>query len=239
MAKLSIVVPAHNEEGNLPTLVQNLQVLIHSEKLDAQIVLVDDNSTDSTPFVCDALAKKHRNMLAIHRRGNPGMGAALKEGTRKASGEIIVWVMADLADDLNTIPRFIEKIDKGADIVVGSRYIEGGKSDLPFPKKQLSRGYATCCRFLVGTQIHDLTNAFRAFRKKVFLNVPLEYDNFAISPEIAIKAHQKGYVLAEVATKYANRKKGEAKFRINRMGPPYIAVLATAVIRKYLPFLQR
>ncbi len=234
MAKLSIVVPAHNEEGNIPTLVQNLQALIKKEDLDAQIVLVDDNSTDSTPSVCDALAKKHSNLLAIHRHSNPGMGAALKQGTHAASGDIIVWVMADLADDFNTIPTLVKRIDMGADLVFGSRYIsEGSSGDLQFTKKMLSRGFSVISSLLLGIKVHDITNAFRAFRKNVFTSLKIDSDDFAISPEFALKAHIGGFVLDESPTVYKQRREGIPKFKMGKMGVKYVKILVYSLWQRY------
>jgi len=240
MARLSVVVPAHNEERNLLTLVQNIQALIRKEGLDAQIVLVDDNSTDSTPSICDAIAKKYRNTIAIHRQGNPGMGAALKEGTKQAAGDIIVWVMADLSDDLQAIPKFVEKIDNGADLVFGSRYIVGGTSgDLEFWKSFFSSGYSKIVRWLLGVPTHDITNAFRAFKKGAFVHLKLDADDFAISPEFALKAYLAGCKLDEVPTTYSNRKQGVAKFKMGKMGLRYLNILFEAISARYFRFFRK
>lgn len=230
---VSIIVPARNEEVNIPLLVQNLQELIRKKKLLAQIVLVDDNSTDATPKVCDELEKKYRNIIAIHRAGNPGMGAALKEGTKKASGDIIVWVMADLADDLGTIPGFVEKIGEGADLVFGSRYIAGGSSgDLDLWKKIFSSGFSKISGWLLCIPAHDITNAFRAFKKGAFLGLELDSDDFGISPEFALKAYLAGYKVAEVPTTYVNRKRGIAKFKMGKMGLRYSMILLKALFNR-------
>jgi glycosyltransferase involved in cell wall biosynthesis len=118
------------------------------------------------------------------------MGNALIEGTNKANGDVIIWIMADLSDDLNTIPKFLKKIENGYDLVFGSRYIKGGSpGDIPSNKAFFSRGFANLSRIFIGIKVHDITNAFRAFKKNVFNSVNLKSTDFAISPEFALKAH--------------------------------------------------
>lgn len=220
--EVSIVVPAYNEQENLPKLMKNLIGLRNSLK-DFEIIIVDDNSSDKTGFLADAYSRKHSNVRVVHRsKGLNGMGIALKEGTRAAKGRYIVWVMADNSDDLSTIPRFVGKLKDNFDMVFGSRYIKGGsKGDLDAFKAMLSSGYTLAAGLIFGFKVHDITNAFRAFKKEIFNNIMLESNDFAISPEFAIRAHLKGYKLGEVPTTYKNRKAGATKFRLIRMGIAY------------------
>ena len=224
--RVSVIIPAHNEEANLRPLAEALLGLAERRRLDIEIILVDDNSTDTTPKIADSLAKKHHNIVALHRRKEPGMGNALKEGTRKAKGKYIVWLMGDRADNLETIPIMLRKLDTGYDMVFGSRYIAGGSSgDLNQLKALSSSGYSRLARLVFGFKVHDITNAFRAFRKVVFDKIKLEAGDFAISPEFAIKAHLNGYRLGEVPTTYHNRVFGKTKFRMLKMGLRYLSLL--------------
>lgn len=159
------------------------------------------------------------------------MGAALKEGTRKAEGTYIVWVMGDNSDDLSTIPKMIRSLEKGEDMVFGSRYMKGGSSGNLSPLKAfLSSGYTLMTRLVFGIRQHDITNAFRAFKKNLFMRMILEADNFAIAPEFAIKARRAGFRLAEVPTTYRDREAGEAKFKLLRMGLSYCALLRFRIV---------
>ena len=190
---------------------------------DFEIVIVNDNSSDKTGFLADSYSRKYDNVRVVHRsKGTNGMGAALKEGTKIAKGKYIVWVMADNSDDLNAIPKFVSKLRDNFDMVFGSRYIKGGsKGDLGAFKAILSSGYSFFAGFIFGFKVHDITNAFRAFKKEIFNNIKLESNDFAISPEFAIKAHLKRYRLGEVPTTYKNRRAGTTKFRLIRMGAAY------------------
>jgi len=226
--KVSIIVPAYNEEDNLPVLIKKLDELNLKLK-NIEIILVDDNSTDSTPKVCDLLAKKYQNIRVLHRKNKRGMGNALKDGTKIASGEIIVWVMADLSDDISVIPLFIEKIEHGADMVFGSRYMRGGSAgDLSRLKKFVSSGFTFLSRLFIGVKVHDITNAFRAFKKEIFNEVEPRSSDFAISPEFALKVHLAGYKLDEVPTVYTSRKKGKATFSLLKMSFRYASVFVMA-----------
>jgi glycosyltransferase involved in cell wall biosynthesis len=224
--RVSIIVPAHNEEANIKPLAKALLDMAERHRLDAEIILVDDNSTDSTPKIADSLAKKHSKIVALHRKKEPGMGNALKEGTKRAKGQYVVWVMGDRADNLETIPVMLRKLDFGYDIVFGSRYISGGSSgDIDPFKAFSSSGYTRLARLVFGFKVHDITNAFRAFRKEILGKIRVEAGDFAISPEFAIKAHLKGYRLGEVPTTYHNRVFGKTKFKMLKMGLRYLSLL--------------
>lgn len=231
--KFSIIIPAHNEEENIPVLMKNLLTFIKRKKLKAEIILIDDNSTDSTPEICEKFAKEYDNVYTIHRTKNRGMGNSLKEGTRQAKTDVIVWLMADLADDLNIIPKFLDKIKNGADMVFGSRYVKDGSSgDLSLFKRIASNGFSLMSRLFIGIEVHDITNAFRVFRKEVFNSLELESGGFGISPEFALKVHLAGYKLDEVPTVYSNRKRGTAKFKMLKMAKRYFNVFLWALARK-------
>lgn len=222
---VSIIIPAYNEEENIPKLLDSLLNLKSSLK-DFEIIIVNDNSNDSTGLISEKYSKKNKIVKVVHRnKGNNGMGASLKEGTRHAKGKYVVWVMADNSDDLTIIPKLINKLKNSYDMVFGSRYMSGGsRGDLDIFKTALSSGYTFIAGILFNFKVHDITNAFRAFKKDVFSNIALESDNFAISPEFAIKAHLKGYKLGEVPTTHKNRKAGQAKFKIAKMGIAYISL---------------
>ena len=224
---VSVVVPAHNEEDNIKQTIKNLFSVVSKQSFDAEIILVDDNSTDKTGTLCDDFDKKYKNIRVIHRRDRSGMGNALREGTMAAKGEIVIWTMADLTDDLETIPLFIEKINSGVDMVFGSRYIKGGSAgDLAPFKAFSSRFFSICASILIGTNVHDITNAFRAFRRSVFFSIMTKSSDFGISPEFALKAHLAGFKLDEVSTVYRDRVKGKTKFSMLKMARRYGTILA-------------
>lgn len=228
---VSIVVPAHNEEGNINSLVTSLQKMLAQTGLKAEIILVDDNSSDRTGEMADSLSRKFPNVKAIHRKGSRGMGNTLMEGTRAAKGPVVVWTMADLSDDPYAIPKMVEKIASGYDMVFGSRYMRGGDSgDLSRIKAFNSRLVSRLAFFFIGTMVHDITNAFRGFRKEVFEKATPKSGDFAISPEFALRAQLAGFRLGEVPVTYRNRISGTQKFQMYRMGRRYAYMLAKAFL---------
>lgn len=221
---LSIVIPAHNEGGNLPILIESLLNLAKKEKWSSyEVIIVNDNSTDDTKKIAENFARKYKEIMVVNReKGDNGMGITLVEGTRAAKGDVVIWTMADRSDDINTYPRIIEKL-KDYDMVFGSRYIkEGSKGDLEWNKAFLSSSYTRLARLVFGIKVHDITNAFRGFKKKVFAEIDLKSKDFAISPEFAIRAHLKDFKLGEVPTTYSNRKAGKPNFKMFKMGIKYL-----------------
>jgi glycosyltransferase involved in cell wall biosynthesis len=222
--KYSLVVPAHNEEDNIGPLVDDIFGALGTD--DIEIILVDDNSSDKTPELCDSLSAKNPRITSIHRkRGNNGMGYALIEGTGKARGDYVFWLMADRSDELSSVKKMIGMLDGGYDMVIASRYMRGGsRGDLDLHKAMYGLTYTTLTRLIFGIRLHDITNAFRGFRREILSDIKLRSGDFAISPEFAIKAHMKNRRLAEIPTTYHNRKAGRPKFQLLRMGVRYVGL---------------
>ena len=218
--KTSIVVPAHHEEKNIGLLINDLLKL---KNIWDELIIVHDNGIDDTGKIADEFSRRFNEITVIHRKkGVRGIGSALKEGTERASGDVVIWVMCDRSDDLNTIPRMIDKIEQGYDMVIGSRYMKGGsRGGLPAHKAVLGIVYSSLSRIKFGLKVRDVTNAFRGFKKTVFEDVDLESEDFSISPEFSIKAHLKGYKVGEVPTIYYRRRVGKPKFGLIDMGMKY------------------
>ncbi len=223
MAKISIIVPMYNEETNIRQTVDSLLSLRKRMKWNCEIVLVDDNSRDRTGEIAESYSKKNKGIIVIHRSKDGGMGNALIAGTKKSKGSILIWTMGDGSDEISTFPKLVDKINSGYDLVVGSRYMKGGSSgDLAKFKALMSWGYTLLSRLVFGIKLHDITNAFRAFRRETFEKTKLESPEFGIAPEFAIKAHLKKFRLGEVPTTYSNRVSGQAKFKLMKMGITYV-----------------
>jgi uncharacterized protein (TIRG00374 family) len=227
MSKVSIVVPAHNEEENLPVLLEAMIPALEKnvETQDFEIVIVNDNSKDGTGKLIDEYARQDLRIRAVHRTSSPGFGNAVRTGLKAASGDIIVPVMADLSDDPNDIPRMVQKIDEGYDIAYGSRFCKGGSThDYPRKKMVANRAFNNSVRLLFGIRHKDVTNAFKAYRRKVLETIGidnLEASGFDLTVEIPLKAHVLGFKSAEVPVSWTERKKGEAKLKLSQNGTKY------------------
>jgi glycosyltransferase involved in cell wall biosynthesis len=239
--KVSFVIPFHNEEKNLPKMIDRVSGYIKKTKINAEIVAVDDNSQDNTKKILNNLSKKNRLIHPIFRKNNNiesgnTMGMALIAGTRKSIGKIIIWTMGDLADDIDTYTKIINKLrSKDIHMVFGSRYMPGGsRGNLDALKAFLSSWGTRLAKLMFGVPVHDITNAFRGFKKEVFENISLESKGFSISPEFAIKAHLNGYKLAEVPTVYTNRIEGVSSFKLYKMTASYLRIYLKLFIKYYI-----
>jgi uncharacterized protein (TIRG00374 family) len=227
MSKISIVVPAHNEEENLPNLLDELLPVLdrHEETRDYELVIVNDNSTDRTPEIIEKLASLNPRIKPVHSHSTPGFGNAIKEGFRNATGDIIIPVMGDLSDDPKDIVKLVRKIEEGYDIAYGSRFVEGGGTDGYPPVKMIAnRTFNNSVRLLFGIKHKDITNAFKAYRKEVLDSIgidKLEANGFDLTVEIPLKAHIMGFRSAEVPVTWYGRKRGVAKLKLSENGTKY------------------
>lgn len=227
MNKISIVVPAHNEEGNLNHLLDELIPVLerHRETEDYEIVIVNDNSSDRTPKIIDELAVGNSRIKAVHRSSDPGFGSAIKEGFKNATGDIIIPVMGDLSDDPEDIPKLVKKIEEGYDIAYGSRFIEGGATEgYPAAKMIANRAFNKSVRLLFGIRHKDITNAFKAYRKEVIEKIGidnLESSGFDLTVELPLKAHIMGFRSVEVPVTWNGRKRGQAKLKLSQNATKY------------------
>ena len=216
---ISIVIPARNEEKNIHT---TLKRIAEGLKLDHEMIIVNDHSTDNTWQVLKSLQTEYKNLKPVENMNEPGIANAIKTGFDFAKEEFIVCMMADLCDDIPTITQMHEKILKGYDVVCGSRYIKGGArlggSRL---KAFFSWFVGKSLKILICLPTSDAANAFKMYRKNVLDNIHIESKGFEMSVEIMLKAYFKGYRITEVPTIWRERTEGESHFNIVKLGPQY------------------
>ncbi len=236
--KISFIIPFHNEEKNAGPMIEQVVSYARDQKWDFEVIPVNDRSRDKTQQVLDTYAKKWKFVKPVKRTdteeamGNT-MGKALLEGTKKSVGDIIIWTMGDLADEPATYGAIVAKIGKGYDMVFGSRYMPGGSwGNLDKVKAFLSSWGTRLAQILFGIPVHDITNAFRGFRREVYEKIVLTQSGFSVSPEFALKAHLAGYRLGEVPTVYYNRVEGVSSFKLWRMTMTYLQVFAGLFMEK-------
>lgn len=162
--KVSIVIPTYNERGNIHLLCEGIRRALEPG-WEYEVIIVDDSSPDGTSEVVRQLAAEDPRIKLIQRRGKLGLGSAVASGFAVAKGDY--WVMMDA--DLSHRPEDLPKLLKGlsdADIVVGSRYVQGGGVvNWPLPRRIVSRGASAFGRWIVGLRVRDLTSGFGAFRR--------------------------------------------------------------------------
>jgi glycosyltransferase involved in cell wall biosynthesis len=217
--KLSIVIPAHNEEENIAQVIGQVEDKI---KFLFDLIVVNDHSTDRTAEIVAGLAKNFTNIILVENKLEPGFANAVKTGLASAKTDVVVPVMGDLCDDLETIPVMFEKIIEGFDVVCGSRYIKGGnRIGGSKVKGFFSFFVGRTISMFTGIPTRDVANAFKMYRKEVIDSINIESTGFEISMEMALKAYFKGFKVTEVPTVWKEREKGKSTFKMLNLTPNY------------------
>lgn len=230
--KVSVVVPAHNEAGNLERLVRATTAVLDGPEFDHayELLLVDDDSTDETPAICDRLADEYASVRALHRETDPGFGNAIKAGLDAATGDVVIPFMGDRSDDPADIPALVAAIEDGADVAYGSRFAPGGSvSGYPPLKLLYNRSFNNLIRLLFGVRARDVTNAFTAYRAEVIETIGVDRlaaESFDLTAELPLRAHIEGFASTEVPVTWESRDAGVSKLNATRKGPLYLTRLA-------------
>lgn len=234
--KLSIIMPAHNEEGSIQSTVSRITERLRQEGIDHEIVIVNDNSDDGTEAIIEAMLRKDSNIRLANNPPPNGFGFAVRKGLRAASGEAVVIVMADAADDPDDIVTYYRKLEEGYDCVFGSRFIKGSTvSNYPYHKLLLNRMANLFVRILFGLRYNDVTNAFKAYRREVIDGVkPILSHHFNLTVELPLKAIVRGYSYAVVPIQWRGRETGISKLKIQEMGSRYLFIVLYVWLEKWL-----
>jgi dolichol-phosphate mannosyltransferase len=233
--KLSVVIPAHNEEGSISETLDNLFAVLSKENIEHEIVVVDDNSRDNTANLLSEKAKTIPTLRILTNSGPNGFGYAVRYGLENFSGDCVAIMMADLSDDPDDLVRFYwQMISGNFDCVFGSRWMRGGKVyDYPLLKKILNRIFNTMVQVMFRIRYNDMTNAFKLYKRKTIDGLkPFLSPHFNLTLELPLKAIVRGYSYTVVPNSWRNRKMGVSKLKIKEMGSRYFFILLYCLIEK-------
>ncbi len=203
---LTIFVPAYNEENNLPTCIEVLRRKILELNLDAEILIVDDQSQDKTGIIADQLAASNPIVRVIHHQKNGGIGVGFLTARANAQGEWLILIPADLAMEPDELVHYLEKAQE-ADIVVGLR---SDHSDYTLARKLVSFINIRLIQFLFGVQVRQF-QYISLYRLETLQEMEIEYAHSAFfHAEILVKAKALGKRLVEVEINYLPRVSGRA-----------------------------
>jgi dolichol-phosphate mannosyltransferase len=233
--KLSVVIPAYNEEESIGETLRTLHAKLVQEGIDHEIVVTNDNSKDGTLARLTALATEIPTLTYYTNPGPNGFGYAVRYGLERYQGDCVAVMMADLSDDPADLVRFYHKLLEGYDCVFGSRWIKGGRVvDYPAHKKTLNRVANTIVRLAFRLRYNDCTNAFKLYRRSTMDGLkPFLSPHFNLTLELPLKAIVRGYTYAVLPNSWTNRKYGESKLKIKEMGSRYFFILVYCLIEKY------
>ena len=212
--RVLIIVPTYNERDNLAALVS----AIRAELPVADILVIDDASPDSTGVLADELARANDYLTVLHRPGKLGLGTAYLAGFRHALShgyDFIFEMDADFSHEPRYLPALWKKAREGADVVVGSRYVEGGGTvNWGIGRQIISRGGSLHARTILGVGVRDLTSGFICYRRAALEGIALDRirsNGYSFQIEMKYRALKAGFRLVEVPIVFVDRRVGASK----------------------------
>jgi dolichol-phosphate mannosyltransferase len=208
-----VVIPTYNERANLPVLVRGL--MAHE---GVRVLVVDDNSPDGTGEVAETLGREYPGRVEVlHRTTNRGFGRSYIDGMKRALQEpvdLLCQMDADLSHDPAQLPALLAAADD-ADMVIGSRYVPGGRIvNWPMKRHLLSRFANVYIRTVTRVSARDCTSGYRCWKRSALASLPLDRffsDGYSFLVEMLFVAHRRGCRIAEVPITFVERREGESK----------------------------
>ena len=223
-----VVVPTYNEAENIDLIAR----AVRSHEMG--LLIVDDGSPDGTGDIADQLAAADEKISVLHRTEKQGLGPAYAAGFMwglENGAEIICEMDADFSHDPNDLPRLVEAVVAGADLAIGSRYVDGGGvENWPWHRRALSRGGNIYAGLMLGTKVRDMTAGFRAFRAEALRKLDFgncEASGYGFQVEMAWAASAIGLDVREVPIIFRDRTRGTSKMGMG------IAIEAMLLVTKW------
>ncbi len=226
--KVSVVIPAYNEEENLPVLYERLKAVLDKLEGDYEILFVDDGSTDGSFEVLRDLARRDERVRVIRFRRNYGQTAAMYAGFEHATGDVIVTMDADLQNDPEDIPRLLRKLEEGYDIVSGWRK---DRKD-PFLSRRLPSKIANwIISKVTGVELHDYGCTLKAYRSEIAKRYRLYGDMHRFLPALARRF---GARVTEIPVRHHPRLYGRSKYGIGRTVRVILDIFLVKFLNEYI-----
>ncbi|WP_433888132.1 polyprenol monophosphomannose synthase [Streptomyces sp. CA-111067] len=213
LGRVLVIIPTFNEAENIKPIVKRVRASVP----EAHILVADDNSPDGTGKLADELAGADEQVHVLHRKGKEGLGAAYLAGFRwgiDAGYGVLVEMDADGSHQPEELPRLLTAL-KGADLVMGSRWIPGGRVvNWPKSREFISRGGSTYSRLMLNVPMRDVTGGYRAFRKETLEGLGMDEvasAGYCFQVDLAWRAIKAGFHVIEVPITFVERERGDSK----------------------------
>ena len=214
MTRTLVVIPTYNEADNVAWIVEQL----HSAKPDVDVLIADDGSPDGTGDIADGLAAADARVHVLHRSAKQGLGSAYRAGFAwgiERDYAVLVEMDADGSHRPEDLGRLLDASAAGADLVLGSRWVDGGGVvNWPWHRRIISRGGTFYARLMLGIPIKDATGGFRAFRRETLERLPLDEvasQGYCFQIDMARRVLGAGMTIVEVPITFVERERGESK----------------------------
>lgn len=225
--RVSVVVPLLDEEDSLAQLYEEVSTALGSRDLSWEIIFVDDGSTDASMAVLRGLFESKGNVKVLSFGRNLGKSAALAVGFREAEGDVVVTIDADLQDDPGEIPKLLDALDAGYDLVSGWKK---ERKD-PLSKRLPSRLFNWVTSRLSGVHLHDMNCGLKAYRRQVVSTIKVYGELHRYTP---VLAHFAGFSVTEVPVKHHARRFGRSKFGAERFARGLFDLVTILFLRRYV-----
>jgi glycosyltransferase involved in cell wall biosynthesis len=222
---VTLVVPGVNEAESLPLLAAQVKQALDPE-ISYELIFVDDGSTDDSWQVIQDLHKSDSAVRGVRLRSNFGKAMALAAGFERARADIVVTMDADLQDDPADLPKMIERIEGGLDVVVGWK-VE--RRD-PLNRRVFSRIFNNTVGYVTGVRLHDMNCGFKAYRREVLQSIPIYGDLFRFIP---VLASWQGFSVGEIPVNHRARQFGQSRYGLERILRGFFDLLSVSFLTKY------
>jgi dolichol-phosphate mannosyltransferase len=225
--KLSVVIPAYNEEHNLSETLDGLLDALRRAGIEFEILVVNDNSYDNTRQLVLDRMRVDPEIALVNNIPPGGFGRAIRVGLQHFTGDAVAIVMADHSDDPEDVVRCYRKLCEGYDCVFGSRFRPGSKvTTYPRGKLMVNRVVNKLLQIMFLTPCNDLTNAFKVYTRPAVENLgALQACHFNITIELSLSCVIRRYYIAEVPISWYGRTWGVSNLKLSQMGRRYLATL--------------
>ncbi|MBW2188464.1 MAG: glycosyltransferase family 2 protein [Deltaproteobacteria bacterium] len=225
MPTVTLVVPGINEAESLPLLAAQVKEAL-GPKVPYELIFVDDGSTDDSWQVIRDLHASDSSVRGVRLRTNFGKAMALAAGFERARADIVVTMDADLQDDPADLPKMIERIEGGLDVVVGWK-VE--RRD-PLNRRIFSRIFNNTVGYVTGVRLHDMNCGFKAYRREVLRSIPIYGDLFRFIPVLAA---WQGFSVGEIPVNHRARQFGQSRYGLERILRGFFDLLSVSFLTKY------
>jgi glycosyltransferase involved in cell wall biosynthesis len=230
VTSLSIVIPIYNEEKNIPILYKKLKSVLKRLPVEHEIIFVDDGSTDRSREILEEISKKDDRVKVVEFTRNFGQTSAMMAGMDISRGDVIITMDGDLQNDPEDIPRLLEKINEGYDVVSGWRK---NRKDATISRKIPSKVANWLIGKLTGVKIHDYGCTLKAYRSSVLKNVRLYGEMHRFIPAIASMVTATDKII-EIPVKHHPRLYGKSKYGISRTLKVIVDLLFVWFMKKFM-----